>query len=85
MIPKIILRCNDQQTQHEFCLLGCGHFASFFDYNNLFVFCYRVIGVVSNSEGFAKAFNCPKGSPMNPQDELKKNPQDDPKEKCVVW
>ncbi|XP_072017423.1 endothelin-converting enzyme homolog isoform X2 [Amphiura filiformis] len=34
---------------------------------------YRVIGVVSNSEEFAKAFKCPKGSPMNP------------KEKCTIF
>ncbi|XP_076377892.1 uncharacterized protein LOC117219826 [Megalopta genalis] len=33
----------------------------------------RVIGSVSNMNGFAESFNCPAGSPMNP------------KEKCNIW
>lgn len=33
----------------------------------------RVLGPLSNSEDFAKAYNCPSGSPMNPT------------HKCSVW
>lgn len=35
---------------------------------------YRVLGAVSNNEDFAKAFNCPVGSKMNPSPN-----------KCEVW
>lgn len=33
----------------------------------------RAVGVIQNSNPFANAFNCPIGSPMNPQ------------KKCVLW
>jgi len=34
---------------------------------------YRIIGSIVNSEHFAKTFNCPKNSPMNPE------------KKCLIW
>ncbi|KAM8703539.1 hypothetical protein ACLKA7_008201 [Drosophila subpalustris] len=35
---------------------------------------YRVLGAVTNDENFAKSFNCPSGSPMNPDSA-----------KCRIW
>uniref|UniRef100_A0A1I8QC21 Peptidase M13 C-terminal domain-containing protein n=1 Tax=Stomoxys calcitrans TaxID=35570 RepID=A0A1I8QC21_STOCA len=35
---------------------------------------YRVLGMVSNNEDFAKAYNCTKGSKMNPSND-----------KCTIW
>lgn len=36
---------------------------------------YRIIGSLMNTEAFAKAFNCPVGSKMNPAG----------RERCQLW
>jgi len=41
--------------------------------NNHSIGKYRTIGTISNNENFAKTFNCPKKSPMNPE------------KKCILW
>ncbi|XP_059156550.1 endothelin-converting enzyme 1-like [Physella acuta] len=69
---------DDQLFFLGFSQLWCGHYSPEYEITSIQTQRhthnrYRVIGTVSNSQEFSRAFNCPSHSPMNPE------------KKCQVW